>query len=123
MGPVCVTLKRCDSQVLAMVRTALGTDHLRIPLKAITQQPWYERLMMRKWPAVEDVLRAAKHPLASAEFVKIKNRTLGTNLIMLDEKLVVGSHKIGLVFAGPGQSEFRNILANNSSIFIYLIGC
>jgi hypothetical protein len=113
VGPVCVTLRRGDAYAIVMVRTALGTDHLRIPMDKIPRPQWYERLF-RKWPSVEEVLRTAKHPLAAAPFIRVRDRSVGNSLIKLDERMVIGSHKIGLVYAGAGQSDLDQMLSNNT---------
>ncbi|PJF17477.1 Very-long-chain 3-oxoacyl-CoA reductase [Paramicrosporidium saccamoebae] len=115
VGPVCVTLRRGDVYAFVMVRTALGTDHLRIPMDQISRPHWYERLF-RKWPSVEEVLRKAKHPLAAAPFIRVRDRSVGNSLIKLDERLVIGSHKIGVVYAGAGQSDLDQMLSNNTQL-------
>jgi hypothetical protein len=95
-----------------MVRTALGTEHLKIPLRDIPRPPWYD-FLFRKWPSIDKVLGVAKHPLTDASFIPIRDRSVGNSLIQLDERLVIGSHKVGIVFAGKNQSTLSQMLSNN----------
>lgn len=119
VGPVCVTIRRKtsttdddDEQLLVMIRTALGTEHLKVSLASIERPPWYDKFLFYKWPTIGNVLTTASHPLAKASFKRIKGHGLGAALLRLDERLVIGSHKVGIVFSGLNQSNFDEMLLN-----------
>ena len=112
VGPVFVTVRNCGNVVIAMVRTALGTTHLLAPLEELKRPAWYDKILMRKWPTAMDLLQAVGHPLASASFQRIRGSEMSRALLRFDERLVILQHKIGVVFAGPGQDSFDEMLAN-----------
>jgi RAP1 GTPase activating protein 1 len=113
-GPVFVTVRNCGNVVIAMVRTALGTTHLLAPLEKLKRPAWYDKILMRKWPTAMDLLQAVGHPLASAPFQRIRDSDMSRALLRFDERLVILQHKVGVVFAGPGQDSFDEMLANGA---------
>lgn len=112
-GPVCVSIRKQSGYILAMVRTSNGTQHYRISRETIKRPRWIFRLVSSKWPTASDVLSALGHPLASAHFHRVRSVALNMRLVAMDERLVVNTHKFGIVYAAPGQRDFVPMLANS----------
>lgn len=113
VGPICVTVKTEDCQANLLVWSGLGVEELDVPLSVPSSSTWYDHILKKDKPSINEILQHVDHPLAQIRFSKVRNPSFGSCLARMEARLVLRRFKFGLLWARADQSNFNDILRNN----------
>lgn len=116
---MCLVTRITDAQTFLMIRQVAVCEYYEVAHDEWNHSAtWIDRLLPRKSKAraLRAVLKQLGHELATGELVQLKNPRVRDHLISMDQRLTIIKHTVGVVYAGAGQTDFGQMLANNPGL-------
>lgn len=109
-GPISVSLVKDGVSYKGMVRTGSGNEKFTVEASEVPISWW--RTLFDMGPTVENILSTMSYTIPYDSLESVKHIDLPTDLLATEERQIIRSYKLGVLYAGPGQTTEIQALSN-----------